>query len=61
MPVACTSVPHQAGSLRRATDPLAVREATGFFKQFAQVLNDHLQGANTCWATLTIADFSRLA
>jgi len=42
-----------------APDPKAVEEATGFFKQFAQVLNDHLQGRKYLLGdTLTIADFS---
>ena len=37
----------------------AVEEATGFFKQFAQVLNDHLRGRKYLLGdTLTIADFA---
>ena len=40
-------------------DAKAVEEATGFFKQFAQVLNDHLRGRKYLLGdTLTIADFS---
>lgn len=40
-------------------DPKAVEEATGFFKTFAQVLNDHLRGRKFLLGdTLTIADFS---
>jgi glutathione S-transferase len=40
-------------------DPKAVEEATGFFKQFAQVLNDHLRGRKYLVGdTLTVADFS---
>jgi len=40
-------------------DPKAVEEATGFFKQFAQVLNDHLRGRKYLLGdALTIADFS---
>ena len=42
-----------------APDPKEVEEATGFFKQFAQVLNDHLSGRKYLLGdTLTIADFS---
>jgi len=42
-----------------APDPKAVEEATGFFKQFAQVLNDHLRGRKYLLGdTLTIADFA---
>lgn len=45
--------------LRAEPDPKAVEEATGFFKQFAQVLNDHLRGRRFLLGdTLTIADFS---
>ena len=48
--------PHFA---RRAPDPKAVEEATGFFRQFAQVLNDHLRGRKYLLGdTLTIADFA---
>jgi len=48
--------PHLLGS---APDPAAVEEATGFFKQFAAVLNDHLRGRKYLVGdTLTIADFS---
>ncbi len=36
-----SSSPHSCGG---APDPKAVEEATGFFKQFAAVLNDHLRG-----------------
>jgi glutathione S-transferase len=40
-------------------DRKAVAEATAFFKQFAQVLNDHLSGRKYLLGdTLTIADFS---
>jgi glutathione S-transferase len=40
-------------------DPKAVEEASGFFKQFAQVLNDHLRGRRYLLGdTLTIGDFS---
>jgi len=40
-------------------DPKAVEEATGYFKQFAGVLNDHLRGRKYLLGdTLTIADFS---
>jgi glutathione S-transferase len=40
-------------------DPKAVEEATGFFRQFAKVLNDHLHGRQYLLGdTLTIADFS---
>jgi len=45
--------------LRAEPDPKAVEEATGFFRQFAQVLNDHLRGRKFLLGdTLTIADFS---
>lgn len=45
--------------LKQPTDPRAVEEATGFFKQFAGVLNDHLRGRKYLLGdTLTIADFS---
>lgn len=45
--------------LRAEPDPKAVEEATGFFKQFAQVLNDHLRGRKYLLGdALTIADFS---
>ena len=50
-------------SLRQATDPLAVEEATIWLLQASlpQVLNDHLQGRKYLLGdTLTIAD-SRLA
>jgi glutathione S-transferase len=40
-------------------DPKVVEEATGFFKQFAQVLNDHLRGRKYLVGdALTIADFA---
>jgi glutathione S-transferase len=40
-------------------DPKAVEEATGFFKQFAAVLDGHLAGRKYLLAdTLTIADFA---
>jgi glutathione S-transferase len=40
-------------------DTKAVEEATTFFRQFAQVLNDHLHGRRYLLGdTLTIADFS---
>jgi glutathione S-transferase len=42
-----------------APDPKAVEEATGFFKQFAQVLDDQLRGRKYLLGdTLTIADFA---
>jgi glutathione S-transferase len=45
--------------LRADPDPKAVEEATGFFKQFAAVLNDHLRGHKFLLGdTLTIADFA---
>jgi glutathione S-transferase len=45
--------------LRGAPDAKAVEEATGFFKQFAQVLNDHLRGRTFLVGdALTVADFS---
>lgn len=48
--------PHVLGG---APDPKAVEEATGFFRQFAQVLNDHLRDRKYLLGdTLTIADFS---
>ncbi|MEM7226533.1 MAG: glutathione S-transferase family protein [Pseudomonadota bacterium] len=40
-------------------DPERVEEATGFFKRFAAVLNDHLKGRDTLVGDgLTIADFA---
>jgi glutathione S-transferase len=40
-------------------DPKAVEEATGFFKQFAAVLNDHLRGRKFLLGDApTIADFA---
>jgi hypothetical protein len=43
-------------------DGKAVEEATGFFRQFAAVLNDHLRGRTYVLGdTLTIADFSMAA
>jgi glutathione S-transferase len=45
--------------LGAAPDPKAVEEATGFFRQFAQVLNDHLRGRKyLVGEALTIADVS---
>jgi glutathione S-transferase len=45
--------------LQSEPDPKAVEEATGFFKQFARVLNDHLRGRKYLVGdALTIADFS---
>ncbi|MBX9591811.1 MAG: glutathione S-transferase family protein [Hyphomonadaceae bacterium] len=45
--------------LKAAPDPKAIEEATGFFNQFAQVLNDHLRGRKYLLGdALTIADFS---
>jgi glutathione S-transferase len=45
--------------LKAAPDPKAVEEATGFFRQFAQVLDDHLRGRKYLVGDeLTIADFS---
>jgi glutathione S-transferase len=43
-------------------DAKAVEEATGFFRQFAAVLNEHLRGRRyVLGATLTIADFAMAA
>lgn len=40
-------------------DTAAIEEATGFFKQFAQVLDDHLKGRNYLVGDhLTVADFA---
>ena len=40
-------------------DPAVVEEATGFFKRFAAVLNDHLSGrAYLVGDALTVADFA---
>jgi glutathione S-transferase len=40
-------------------DAAAVKEATGFFRQFAAVLNEHLRGRRYVLGdTLTIADFA---
>ena len=40
-------------------NPAVVEEATGFFKQFAAVLNDHLKGrAYLVGDALTVADFA---
>ena len=40
-------------------DPAAIEEATGYFKQFAGVLNDHLQGRHYLVGdSLTLADFA---
>jgi glutathione S-transferase len=45
--------------LGAAPDPKAVEEATGYFRQFAGVLNDHLRGRKHLLGdALTIADFS---
>ena len=45
--------------LQQAPDAKAVEEATGFFKQFAQVLDDHLrQRRYLLGDRLTIADFA---
>jgi glutathione S-transferase len=45
--------------LEQAPDAKAVEEATGFFKQFAQVLDDHLrQRRYLLGDRLTIADFA---
>lgn len=45
-----------------APDPTAVEEATGFFRQFAAVLNEHLRGRRYVLGnTLTIADFAMAA
>jgi glutathione S-transferase len=47
------------GLLRAEPDPKAVEEATGFFKQFAAVLNDHLRGRKFLLGDRpTIADFA---
>ncbi len=51
--------PHFLGS---APDPKAVEEATGFFRRFARVLDEHLQGRRYILGdTLTIADFATAA
>ena len=43
-------------------DAKAVEEATGFFRQFAAVLNEHLRGRRHILGdTLTIADFALAA
>ena len=45
--------------LKAAPDPKAIAEATGFFRQFAQVLDDHLRGRKYLVGDgLTIADFA---
>ena len=45
--------------LGRAPDEQMADEATGFFRQFAQTLNDHLRGRKYLLGeTLTIADFA---
>jgi len=45
--------------LRQSPDGNAVEEATGFFRQFAQVLNDHLrQRTYLVGESLTVADFA---
>lgn len=41
-----------------ATNPAAVEEATGFWRRFAGVLNDHLRGRKFVLDTLTVADFA---
>ena len=42
-----------------SADPAVVEEATGFFKRFAAVLNDHLSGrAYLVGDALTVADFA---
>jgi glutathione S-transferase len=42
-----------------AQDDAGIKEATGFFKQFAGVLNDHLRGRKYILGdTLTVADFA---
>lgn len=42
-----------------APDEAAVKEATGFFRRFAAVLNDHLRGRKYLLGdTLTVADFA---
>ena len=47
------------GFFDTAPDAKEVEEATGFFKQFAEVLNDHLRGRKYLLGdSLTIADFS---
>ncbi|RZI37634.1 glutathione S-transferase family protein, partial [Herbaspirillum sp. HC18] len=44
--------------LNAEPDPKAVEEASGFVKQFAAVLNDHLAGRKYLLGdTLTVADF----
>lgn len=48
--------------LSGAPDVAAVEEATGFFRQFAAVLNEHLRGRRYVLGdTLTIADFAMAA
>jgi glutathione S-transferase len=48
--------------LGAAPDATAVEEATGFFKQFAAVLDEHLRGRRyVVGDTLTIADFAMAA
>jgi glutathione S-transferase len=45
--------------LGQPADAKAVEEATGFFKQFAEVLNDHLTGRKyLIGERLTVADFA---
>ncbi len=42
-----------------APDEAAIEEATGFFKKFAGVLNDHLRGRKYILGdTLSVADFA---
>lgn len=42
-----------------AADPAAVEEATGFFRTFAKILDDHLHGRRCLLGdTLTVADFA---
>jgi glutathione S-transferase len=45
--------------IKAAPDAKAVEEATGFFRQFAGVLNDHLRGRKYLLGdTLTVTDFA---
>ena len=47
------------GFFDTAPDATEVEEATGFFKRFAEVLNDHLRGRKYLLGdSMTIADFS---
>jgi glutathione S-transferase len=41
-----------------AVNPASVEEATGFWRRFAGVLNDHLRGRKYILDTLTVVDFA---